>query len=206
MSGKYPDVPGDRSYTPKAKYLNDVWDILEEDGYELSDYDALLTYQTCAASRANGFGEAFRAATCLLGFLPPGMEEFFGVYKGEIPAAMVTFDERNEVIAHELGHALYGFDDFYPEKRLGLQMNRGNIDLWGLMGGPLPEEGPEIDQQIFSLNKVEAGWLEWEDTIVYLSKEFEIHPLEEMNLGDNVIQILELNLGLPYIYKFYNRG
>lgn len=201
-SGKYPDVPGDRSYTPKAKYLNDVWDILEEDGYELSDYDALLTYQTCAASRANGFGEAFRAATCLPGFLPPGMEEFFGVYKGEIPAAMVTFDERNEVIAHELGHALYGFDDFYPEKRLGLQMNRGNIDGWGLMGGPLPEEGPEIYQPIFSLNKVEVGWLEREDTIVYHSKEFEIHPLEEMDLGDNVIQILELNLGLPYIYKF----
>lgn len=189
QAGEYPDgIPGDGYYTPSAKYLNDVWDNLAA-RYNMHEYQGILVVQTDWASAIHNLN-GFRAATYNPSLLPPGVEKFFGMYKGDVPAAMITFDADAEVIAHELGHVLYKFKDYYMEEgSLSLVVSGGDVKYWCIMGGPLDEEGPEIDQPIFSLNKVEAGWLKGKEIEIDDAKShtFEIKSLEGMTFGDEVL-------------------
>jgi len=90
-----------------------------------------------------------------------------------------------DVWAHELGHALFKFPDYYitdwVSEIFGRQ--RGEIGPWGLMGGP-PNINPPAP--IMSWNRKEAGWLNKPADHVGLG-EHRIELLEDMNLDDDIV-------------------
>jgi len=196
MSGYYYDWPIsalDKSYTPHPKYAWDVRDTLGEMGYDQGEYDAILTYQTDINSHSYEGG--FRAV----------MYRFPAIKKDDKPIIAANIKDSYGTFAHELGHALYGFDDFYSEKLLILERNRGEVEYWGLMGrgGRLASKAP-----IISFNKVRADWLGYDP----ISGEsiatqewviFTIYPYEDMDYGDSIIKIAGLeDPGIDYSYDF----
>lgn len=85
------------------------------------------------------------------------------------------------VIAHELGHALFSFGDYYMTDWLDLLLNSGNVEHWCLMGGGdfLNPPAP-----IMSWNKIQADWLKKK----YVSYgEHHIKLLQDMDFGEYVI-------------------
>lgn len=195
-SGYYYDWPisaSDKSYTPHPKYAWDVQDTLREMGYDQEEYDAILTCQTDINSHSYEGG--FRAV----------VYRFPAIQKDDKPIIAVDIKDSYGIFAHELGHALYGFDDFYSEKLLILERNRGEVEYWGLMGrgGRLASKAP-----IISFNKVRAGWLEYdpisgESIATQGWVTFTLYPYEDMDYGNSIIKIAGLeDPGIDYSYDF----
>ncbi len=82
-------------------------------------------------------------------------------------------------MAHELGHAIFKFLDYYYTDIK--KFFSGYISHWGLMGNGTNLNPPA---PIMSWNKIEAGWL----TQKFVTEgTYLINLIEDLNYGDNVI-------------------
>jgi len=141
----YPDsVPGDEGYSPPQKYANEVTGLVGTEGIE-----ALVAFQILPAGNGN-----FRAIAWDLTNDPPGVIN---------PRFLVACQEINNywgTIAHEIGHALLDFKDYY----ITAPSPNGNFYDWSLMGGgndlipPAPIDC--VNKIIAPGRKTPLNWLE----------------------------------------------
>lgn len=85
--------------------------------------------------------------------------------------------------AHELGHSLFSFGDYYNDNKCDYENSNGEINYWGLMGGgTLMNPTTPIN----SFNKVEsgAGWLKYKNL---QNGTTQINLLSDLNLGDEKV-------------------
>lgn len=177
-SWAYPDFYiFDDHYSPPRMYADSTISALwTQKGIDSDEYDAIIGYQT------NIQGDYRAVAVKDLNFAALNIDDNYGTF------------------AHELGHALYGFDDLYATG-IPLFENPGDIDGWGLMGEVAMPPAP-----IILFNKVLADWLEYDPTMeVDLTepKTFKLTSLEDMNYGDDVVKIESVDdPGIDFSYDF----
>lgn len=192
-SNKYDDGLDDEFYyySPPKKYIYHLWDILSNKGIDLDGYDAILAYQTDKAVKANN-KKHYRALAYL--------------NLKSVPVAAVNTEVESGVFAHELGHSLYNFADFYGMAYFLCDFHglcRGDIQIGKNLGVGLMGDA-KIERPIISFNKVFASWLGYypinpED----LPKTIILTSLENMNYGDDVVKISGIDdPGIDKSYDF----
>jgi hypothetical protein len=152
------------NYAPTSRYARDVLSTLS--GYDIDIYDSVLAYQTLKAANDSGKSK-FREVTYYL----------------SKPVAVVFGNNSYLNAAHELGHALYNFNDFY-----GSFGNRGDVGEWDLMG--------RNGRQIMSFNRVAANWSYYQNiqgSHLGYQQFFKLKALEKTNVSDTFVKISGLS-------------
>jgi len=160
----------------QEKWLEIADDAIELSGINEEDYDAIVVIQ------------------------PTFIREFVENVAGQPgKKVIVDWDDGYRSIAHELGHALFKFADYYSESgSLGWilpWLRGGDIKRWGLMGG-----GSELNPPapVTSWNKIQADWLKKE----YVSiGEHELELLHEKDSGSDVFFFTQPWVGYEYIFE-----
>lgn len=145
---------------PEGSDWWEKWEAIREEainlsGIDINDYDSVIVIQpACMTSFANDLGGKKIITTD---------KEPFGVW------------------AHELGHTIFKFYDYYEKP--GYEWSQGDIHYWGLMGAAtlMNPTAP-----IMSYNKERADWLEY---ITIPSEEYGEYPinlLKDLSYGDDV--------------------
>ena len=78
--------------------------------------------------------------------------------------------------AHELGHALFKWFDYYGKPSIWY---RGDLKLWGVMGDGARDNPPP---EICSYHKVEQGWLQYKD--LGYGSDYRVGYLHDLAYGD----------------------
>ena len=175
----YPDgIPTDDAhipaYTPPHDYVEEIRQAIRDDpNYDLSDYSAIIAFQICPDPRP------FRDAT----------------YPTNPPVVVCNIDRTNvqlstiwQVVAHELGHAICKFDDFYYFPG---QTTRGNIEWWGMMGG-YPATARLLELPVapfFCFNKLLMDWLTEDRRINIQYFDEKIKNYSDLELDDTIYVI-----------------
>ena len=101
------------------------------------------------------------------------------------------------IIAHELGHAVLKFDDYYFEKG---RVTSGNIYYWGLMGDGELGDPPA---PIFCQNKIIKNWLKEKAYTLVLPLIFYLKNYSDLQYKDEIISVRPLSgagWATPYYY------
>lgn len=115
--------------------------------------------------------------------------------------ALVDFRVNWRIWAHEIGHSLFGFVDYYTIENSNYPTS-GNIGYWGLMG-----RGPDLvpPAPIFCRNKMWKQWLSEKDYTIEDQDTPVIIPLEdyyELNKLDDIPHIL-IKKGFFSYYSYH---
>lgn len=127
-----------------VKFAEDKRDFNQE------DYDCTLVIRSDTISR-----HSFRNMTSYARMNVD--HEDHNVEKVSGGGQAITSEETSYAVwAHEIGHAIFGWFDYYDSAPNSM----GDILNWGLMG-----KGPSLNPSspIMAYNKVEAGWMDYKD-------------------------------------------
>ena len=106
--------------------------------------------------------------------------------------------DASSVWAHELGHAMFGFRDYYEPYSYISPWWGGNIHYWGLMGKGNKMNPPA---PIMSFNKISAGWLYMNIIPPIGYGEYPIDLLSKLKYKDKVTCYFTLQPIKYYIFE-----
>jgi M6 family metalloprotease-like protein len=192
----YPSSGGqnDPWYEPSIDYSKDVCSILASSNLPLGEYDSIFAHQSDKARKYfKGNDSKFRAHE-----IPTSC--------GPVTCLSLWMDYRTGTFSHELGHALYRFEDLYCEKDWwGLETNRGEVGSWSLMGSGNLISPPA---SLISFDKEEARWISYNVThvrdLASQPKEFQVTLLGKIGYGGKVNKINGWHMSIPYVVEGYD--
>ncbi len=185
-----PPDPSNANMMEHAWIWSDGYNAALRDHYVLSGYDEIMVIHTGAdrdqalitrgeldagISTVRDICNAMSASgSCALDFSLPQYTHIL-----EQPSDLVSAsNDSTEAWAHELGHALFTFWDFYNTHEFTV---RGLMGYWDIMANPNTNSPPPISL----LNRERAGWLSYSD-LPHDTRPVSLTPLSEMQYGGQV--------------------